>query len=426
MTIVAIKERPILMSGAMVRALLNGSMTQTRRIIKQQPPSEHFRISTLLSTTGNRRNEGRHFWGRYASIGNQLLERTDEYFSCPHGQPGERHGICYGNTTDRHSINHNKQHDNESDTNEGGRNANADSSVSERRLHGGSGRADLFADRVQGLRKEGADGLVPTGGSQVAQGLHENQHVARGQESDQGRAPVGVHGLPRDASPGNVGGSAPERQSGGQLAGESGVGRPIRELAGPTLPRDGALRGGPPEREVNQCRTGASALGNREGAMLTQARGTNAGHDAISNQRANRGGDRLYVREAYRTLKAYDHLKPSELPADAPFYYEADGLTRNGHWGRYRHARFMPRVASRLLLEIMSVRVERLQEISEADAKAEGATCCIENMHAQKTYDDVFPSARQHYHKIWDSINGPDSWALNPWVFALTFKIVNP
>jgi len=85
-----IKERPILFTGPMVRALMDGRKTQTRRAIKVQPPSERFRISTLLSTTGDRRNEGRHFWGRYSAIGNALQERTDGYFPCPYGEVGDR------------------------------------------------------------------------------------------------------------------------------------------------------------------------------------------------------------------------------------------------------------------------------------------------------------------------------------------------
>ena len=85
-----VKEHPILFSGAMVRALLNGTKTQTRRIIKVQPDNEYYRISTLLSTTGDRRNEGRHFWGRYNAIGNSLLSRSEGYFPCPYGHPGDR------------------------------------------------------------------------------------------------------------------------------------------------------------------------------------------------------------------------------------------------------------------------------------------------------------------------------------------------
>ncbi len=85
-----VKERPIIFSAPMVRALLAGTKIQTRRIIKVQPDDERYRISTLMSTTGDRRNEGRHFWGRYSAIGNSLLSRSEGYFPCPYGQPGDR------------------------------------------------------------------------------------------------------------------------------------------------------------------------------------------------------------------------------------------------------------------------------------------------------------------------------------------------
>ncbi len=71
---------------------------------------------------------------------------------------------------------------------------------------------------------------------------------------------------------------------------------------------------------------------------------------------------------------------------------------------------FMPRRFSRILLEITAVRVERLQEISEADAKAEGvdpAECCHAYYHG--------------YRKLWESINGAGSWDRNDWVWVIEF-----
>lgn len=86
----------------------------------------------------------------------------------------------------------------------------------------------------------------------------------------------------------------------------------------------------------------------------------------------------------------------------------------------------MPRRASRLSLEITGVRVERLQKISEADAKAEG----IEQMaHVWKNYDRKdrlqFIDPRDSYRSLWESINGPGSWELNPWVWVIEFKKVD-
>jgi hypothetical protein len=88
-----VKERPILMSAPMVRACLREKdpKTQTRRIIKIQPPGEGFRMWTCMSTTGERRNVGRHHWVKTKWNGD--VESVDEegpYFTCPYCQPGDR------------------------------------------------------------------------------------------------------------------------------------------------------------------------------------------------------------------------------------------------------------------------------------------------------------------------------------------------
>ena len=109
----------------------------------------------------------------------------------------------------------------------------------------------------------------------------------------------------------------------------------------------------------------------------------------------------------------------------------------------------MPRPASRLTLEITEVRVERLQDISEADALAEGVYRVdpdAEDLDNGCTPDDfVFmapgtrqgfgmttaernreqwgPTASFAYSRTWEAINGPGSWAANPWVWAISFNV---
>lgn len=97
-------------------------------------------------------------------------------------------------------------------------------------------------------------------------------------------------------------------------------------------------------------------------------------------------------------------------------------LTRDQHKGMGFKARpsiHMPRWASRLTLEITDVRVERLQDISEADAEAEGA---------EYGYGEgAAISQRRMFELLWTSIHGlnsPYSWAANPWVWALTFRVL--
>lgn len=79
---------------------------------------------------------------------------------------------------------------------------------------------------------------------------------------------------------------------------------------------------------------------------------------------------------------------------------------------RVRPSIFMPRWASRILLEITGIRVERLQDISESDAMAEG---CF-------ALGDCECTAKRQYGELWESINGPGSWDANPWVWIIEFK----
>jgi hypothetical protein len=77
---------------------------------------------------------------------------------------------------------------------------------------------------------------------------------------------------------------------------------------------------------------------------------------------------------------------------------------------------FMPRWACRITLEITDVRVQRLRDISEGDAKAEGVDPIREKV----------PTHRDAYRYLWDDINGTGAWQANPWVWALTFRRVAP
>lgn len=139
-------------------------------------------------------------------------------------------------------------------------------------------------------------------------------------------------------------------------------------------------------------------------------------------------GDRLWVREAWRADSAYDAMPPRDIPPEAAVWYEANGRFQPV-LGRYRPPMFMPRWASRGLDEITGVRVERLQDISEADAMAEGVD--LVTKHAYQTTHSQSrqlllsdPTARRAFERLWESINGPDSWAANPWVWVIAFKVV--
>ncbi|ATP20378.1 hypothetical protein [Sphingobium yanoikuyae] len=126
-------------------------------------------------------------------------------------------------------------------------------------------------------------------------------------------------------------------------------------------------------------------------------------------------GDRLWVREAWRTHKAYDDLKPSELGGEETVWPELDRDNCDYH-GRYRHGRFMPRWASRLTLVVTDVRVQRLQAITLGDICAEGLGSSIYDFKPVQRAFDAWIA-------LWDSINGEGAWARNPWVTAVSFDV---
>ena len=144
-----------------------------------------------------------------------------------------------------------------------------------------------------------------------------------------------------------------------------------------------------------------------------------------------KAGDRLWVREAfsyYEHPELYDCIR-----------YKADGHCQKPDFGkmteeecgrfemncdgcgcadhRWRSPIHMPRWASRITLEITNIRVERLQDISEADAQAEGVTESI-----------VLPGDRgsfvASFGYLWESIYGAGSWNANPWVWVIEFERV--
>ena len=145
-------------------------------------------------------------------------------------------------------------------------------------------------------------------------------------------------------------------------------------------------------------------------------------------------GDRLWVREAWRVIDAADCFAPRELTAAHRLWFEADG-PHDPPAGRYRPGMFMPRWASRINLDVTGVRVEQLQDISEADAMAEGIFPHVRGgwhwlQHNSSNLDDWnqfgYKTARIAYLALWEAINGPGSAEANPWVWAINFQRVAP
>lgn len=124
--------------------------------------------------------------------------------------------------------------------------------------------------------------------------------------------------------------------------------------------------------------------------------------------------DRLWVRESFAHMYRDNAQPEKRAPEDVT--YMADNLTPDPYvYGSWKPSIHMPRWASRITLEITSVRVERLQDISEADAKAEGVA--LKNSPAA-----FLTSYVRGFRDLWESINGPGSWTANPWVWAIEFR----
>jgi|WetSurMetagenome_2_1015567.scaffolds.fasta_scaffold83267_3 hypothetical protein len=123
-------------------------------------------------------------------------------------------------------------------------------------------------------------------------------------------------------------------------------------------------------------------------------------------------GDRLWVRETWLPWDASGGVEKYLYRATEP------GTACDGSW---KPSIFMPRHVIRITLEIVSVRVERVQEISEADAKAEG----IEDALAVSPPVTIGQDRIFSFKRLWDSINAKRpgcSWGDNPWVWCLSFK----
>lgn len=124
-------------------------------------------------------------------------------------------------------------------------------------------------------------------------------------------------------------------------------------------------------------------------------------------------GDRLYVRECFSYERGQGRMDRGAV------WFWADGNPPDGDWTRPKPSIHMPRWASRITLEVTAVRVERLHEITEADAIAEGARTTPE-----------FPASlsnRSAFGKRWDALNAKRGygWAENPFVWVIEFRVVS-
>ena len=133
-------------------------------------------------------------------------------------------------------------------------------------------------------------------------------------------------------------------------------------------------------------------------------------------------GDRLWVRETFCecSVTGTNIIQGVPVEQDAEYIeYRADGQEADAQGEpRWTPSIFMPRAASRINLEITDIRVERVQDISEKDAEAEGVEQWCDGGY------DIAQGYRISYCALWDSINKKCSlrWDMNPWVWVVEFK----
>lgn len=153
-------------------------------------------------------------------------------------------------------------------------------------------------------------------------------------------------------------------------------------------------------------------------------------------------GDRLYVREHWKTDCHYDVDAPRKLSPNVPILTLADNAVHtrafSKEWGRHRQGMHMPRWASRMWLAVTDVRVQRLQEISEADAIEEGIEPQDGGWQSYETIQSGPHKGARHPHavvpnrspitsygELWNSlhIKPGERWEDDPWVVAVSFSV---
>ena len=137
---------------------------------------------------------------------------------------------------------------------------------------------------------------------------------------------------------------------------------------------------------------------------------------ATSPLRKCEPGDRLWVRETFSGPHWLAGLPPRDWPYTSPIWHWADGTPDDGDWTKPKPGMHMPRWACRLTLRVTEVRFQRLHDITEEDAEAEGV------MRSMKVCDDDGCSFTDAYAELWVELQGQASWDANPDIVAIIFE----
>ena len=303
--------------------------------------------------------------------------------------------------------------------------AEADPRIANLRLHGGARWTSVLANEVQGIWSQGVRGLVSIKRLQEQEGLFTCFLVSSRHQSHQVNPSLDLQRVSRSPAIKDIPSSSPGRHRVEQPTDQPEMGDAGGELDGS---QDSQQAVSQRDIQVHASRERSHQVGNQEGPVQPEKRGEDS--RLFSKLHFLNApyivGEQLWVREAFAT----DSIRT--------LYYATDDV----HELRKKHsAMFMPRVRSRITLEITEVRVERVQDISEVDALAEG---CLPDLITEQDVADIQISdasplikglaralgpgqftAKFQFQQLWDSINSKTyPWSSNPWVWVLTFKRV--
>ena len=178
-------------------------------------------------------------------------------------------------------------------------------------------------------------------------------------------------------------------------------------------------------QDVHDSVDGMERLKDKDGDLFFQI-----GRDALYPK--YQVGDLLYIKEALENDGGFATYKCDEyqVPSQKPNYVVREWKSDDGNpWkNSVIPARYMPRSAARTFIEITDVRCERIQDITESDAKAEGANRPYgrspDAYDKYATPEGIGFSHKLGFQKLWNETNGKDAWERNDWVFAYTFEVV--
>jgi len=404
------KERPILFKADMVKAILEGRKTQTRRVMKVQPVA--------------------------------IYGLTDERITCSLTEIPQMEVIYEKNKVKDWCV------------------AQVNTGLPRQELHGWIGRADLLPHKIQGFWEKGLRGLVSASRTQTEEGIQKHQSMPQEHQDNSECSSAGVHGISREAETQNITGETSGRQLPKQQTRKSQVGNSGRELAGQKDSRERQRGRETSDGEDVRRRRYSPEMGDIEWVVQSEAC-----VESLRNKSEWRflhckfqTGMKLWVRETHALEEDWcDHPECGIIEQwIESVRYRADGVNigvetidntnrlvvndsdhmtqKEIYETTWKPSIFMPRWASRIQLEITGLRVERVQEITNDDVWAEGISKeayeeWLEDVQNVAPSSSTFDSPKSLFEQLWDSINGKPrkdgsdiSWSANPWVWVVEFR----